>query len=88
MPTSSPAASAPAASALGKAQQAQWAKQLLGQRHVCSSCCDVEDGLRSQRPTQLAQCPPKAHDVMAAAVGEAVLAAAAMVAAAEAAQQE
>ncbi|KAJ9504766.1 hypothetical protein QJQ45_023401, partial [Haematococcus lacustris] len=33
-------------------------------------------------------CPPKAHDVMAAAVGEAVLAAAAMVAAAEAAQQE
>ncbi|KAJ9510312.1 hypothetical protein QJQ45_015793, partial [Haematococcus lacustris] len=51
---------------------------------------DVEDGLRSQRPTQLAQCPPWAHDVMAAAVGEAVLAAAAaavMVAAVAAAQQ-
>ncbi|KAJ9524719.1 hypothetical protein QJQ45_024337, partial [Haematococcus lacustris] len=53
-----------------------------------AAAADVEDGLRSQRPTQLAQCPPKAHDVMAAAVGEAVLAAAAMVAAAEAAQQE
>ncbi|KAJ9520927.1 hypothetical protein QJQ45_014090 [Haematococcus lacustris] len=34
------------------------------------------------------RCPPKAHDAMAAAVGEAVLAAAAMVAAVAAAQQE
>ncbi|KAJ9505904.1 hypothetical protein QJQ45_017035, partial [Haematococcus lacustris] len=34
------------------------------------------------------RCPPSAHDVMAAAVGEAVLAAAAMVAAVAAAQQE
>ncbi|KAJ9513715.1 hypothetical protein QJQ45_015469 [Haematococcus lacustris] len=53
-----------------------------------AAAADAEDGLRSQRPTQLAQCPPKAHDVMAAAVGEAVLAAAAMVAAVAAAQQE
>ncbi|KAJ9528972.1 hypothetical protein QJQ45_000547 [Haematococcus lacustris] len=53
-----------------------------------AAAADAEDGLRSQRPKQLAQCPPKAHDVMAAAVGEAVLAAAAMVAAVAAAQQE
>ncbi|KAJ9524689.1 hypothetical protein QJQ45_024297, partial [Haematococcus lacustris] len=49
------------------------------------AAADAKDGLRSQRPTQLAQCPPKAHDVMLAAVGEA---AAAMVAAVAAAQQE
>ncbi|KAJ9522909.1 hypothetical protein QJQ45_023698 [Haematococcus lacustris] len=71
-----------------------------------AAAADAKDGLRSQRPTQLAhyalhcstpmcgivlvvvlvhRCPPKAHDVMAAAVGEAVLAAAAMVAAVAAA---
>ncbi|KAJ9518371.1 hypothetical protein QJQ45_010302 [Haematococcus lacustris] len=39
-------------------------------------------------PQILSRCPPKAHDAMAAAVGEAVLAAAAMVAAVAATQQE